>query len=194
MIRNATVLFGALTIGWASAWEASNVVGIWKLASNALPHRQPTILDCAETGGASLSPPPTAQQTNAEILLKLNSDGTFLQCNEGYTEGSWMTGRWALVDEGLSFALNRQYYGPPFDIALDGDLRREQGALTSSGSVCKGKFVLPRTDSKFFQEGLQEAEPLGSFRLVKRVAAVAASLSPAVDGVLLDYEDDGVFQ
>jgi hypothetical protein len=194
-MRGKAAVLCVLWLGLASAWEASNLVGIWKLVSNALPHRQPTILDCAPKHGSASLSRSAAKTTRDEILLKINSDGTFLQCNEGYTEGSWIAGRWALVDDRrLTFAFNRQYYGPPFDIALDGNLRRERGALISSGRVCKGKFVLPRADSNFFQEGLQEAEALGSFRLVKRVAAVTESVSPAFDGALFDCEDDDAFQ
>lgn len=52
-----------------------------------------------------------------EILLKMNSDGSFRQCSEGYREGCWISGRWKLKsDHTLLLAFDRQYYGPPSTI------------------------------------------------------------------------------
>lgn len=78
------------------------------------------------------------------ILLNLRKDGSFRQCNEGYTEGRWLKGRWSVVVDledrtkvttvngacqsradrswmpRLYLAMDRQYYGPPVDTLYDG--------------------------------------------------------------------------
>jgi len=126
--------------------------GIWKLTTDALPYE----LDIRSKLTRSFSGGDNAVTTNNKenenddnpngetILLKMNPDGTFKQCDEGYREGRWVTGRWKLQlldtstesDDGntdtpkpekdsnrekllLLLAMNRQYFGPPYDVLLE---------------------------------------------------------------------------
>jgi hypothetical protein len=150
---------------------------------------------------------------NTVILLKLNKDGTFKQCNEGYQEGRWISGRWRLShdDESLDtttshsvttsnlkliLAMNRQYYGPQYDIVLDGryvsdDQNTTINATTTSnenktrvhGTVRKGKFLHPRSHPSFFDRPmLANQETIGPFVMEQ---------SLAIQTILGDnYEDD----
>ena len=130
--------------------------------------------------------------SSSDRLLKLNPDGSFRQCNEGYVEGSWIVGRWALVGpRRVKFALNRQYYGPPYDIVMEGALKQEDNSLVVDGIVYKGRLVLPRSDPNFFRDGFADATVLGEFRLVQSVATTTVQ-GASLDGALL--EDDGGFQ
>jgi hypothetical protein len=79
---------------------------------------------------------PKQPPTSKEILLKLQANGRFRQCDEGYQEGKWLSGRWELLNNNnnsssnnnnnnnttLCLALDRQYFGPPHDTLLKGDL------------------------------------------------------------------------
>ena len=172
------------------SFSESNLVGIWKLVSNDLPRCEPTIVQRA------LGQRPVPNQQRSEVLLKLNPDGTFRQCNEGYVEGAWMAGKWIFVahHERLCLALNRQYYGPAFDIAMDGRLEMEKnGQIIIRGSVYKGRFKLPMSDPNFFRDGLEDSKVvMGAFWMVQRVATSTASQVASMDGVILG--DDGVFQ
>lgn len=101
-----------------------------------------------------------------EIIIKLNPDGTFKQCNEGYREGRWMSGRWKLTEgERLLLAMSRQYFGPSFDICLQGMGETRQGQLKVNGKVEKGKFMYPPNHPSFFDNTLIQNELLGSFTL-----------------------------
>ena len=125
------------------------IPGIWKLTTNALPYE----LDIRSQLDKRLSNDNQNESLEC-ILLKLNQDGTFKQCDEGYKEGRWLKGRWKLQLEKLStqedggngnadaldtkekstandkhntvtlswlllLAMNRQYFGPPFDVLLE---------------------------------------------------------------------------
>ena len=177
------------------------IPGIWKLTTSALPYDTPlpkTGYTNDDGNGAE-----TEASAAPTILLKLNRDGTFKQCDEGYAEGRWITGRWkvkllesSVVEENKSensnadepldesnddenkslflllvLAMNRQYFGPPYDVLLesakfattvtiasDGDGRgnkqeNEQAVLSISsnlsslqhwqGEVRRGKFRRP---------------------------------------------------
>ena len=143
-----------------TAWDVPSLVGIWKLATKDLPHRETTILGRAFRRHNSFSTP--SPESKEEILLKLNPDGTFRQCNEGYVEGSWIGGRWALVGpRQLRLSLNRQYYGPPIDIALKGLLQKENSHFSVVGTVYQGKVVLPRSDPNYFRQDLADEAALG---------------------------------
>ena len=67
--------------------ERRRLPGIWKLTSRSLPYEQDIrsklkgIID-----GKSMA--------EDEILIKINPDGSFRQCNEGYNEGRWLVGQW----------------------------------------------------------------------------------------------------
>lgn len=126
--------------------KEQSIPGIWKLTTDALPY-EPDIR-------SKLNQRFSRENENNHdetILLKLNQDGTFKQCDEGYREGRWVTGRWKLqllestseksdndvaeakqqpsvpekgeTDKTISWllllAMNRQYFGPPYDILLE---------------------------------------------------------------------------
>ena len=92
--RRLVLLLTLLLLEYAMGWNVSNLTGIWKLTSDQLPRPEPTIVDRAlgKPGACVL------WQSTA-VWLKLNQDGTFRQCNEGYVEGVWMSGRWALLEK-----------------------------------------------------------------------------------------------
>jgi hypothetical protein len=155
------------------------------------------------------------------ILLKLNQDGTFKQCDEGYTEGKWISGNWQLVEDlsGLSkdqtksktshklvLAMNRQYYGPQFDVVLDGCLEmndNDEKSIISNekkpsskdepvihptplcfhGSVHKGKYLHPRGHTSFFDPPfLASPETVGTFHLEQSLAAFSIRGDPDAVG------------
>jgi hypothetical protein len=138
--------------------------GIWKLTTDSLPYefdirsRLDKIIvsnDNDENENNEEDPNNNDDVADVTILLKLNQDGTFRQCDEGYKEGRWVTGRWKLqllgsssdeedetenyntttVDDDddnddsnhnrkeekilLLLAMNRQYFGPPYDVLLE---------------------------------------------------------------------------
>lgn len=145
--------------------HAQNMGGIWKLTTDSLPYELDDIRSKLDKrfsnqndGGGS---------GDETILLKMNSNGTFKQCDEGYREGRWVTGRWKLQvlpamsgtnDENdkcllLQLAMNRQYFGPPYDVLLE---------ATSTITRCKGTATPSTTirdsDSK---RDVDEKEPSG---------------------------------
>jgi hypothetical protein len=147
--------------------ERRRLPGIWKLTCDSLPFEP----DLRSKLKGLLLP---EHQLGEEIWIKLNPDGSFKQCNEGYREGRWMSGRWEMTTEGsLLLAMNRQYYGPPFDVLLQGSLldeeqqNEEQTQLKVQGQVQKGKFVYPQSHPCFFDQPLanQKEESLGPFTL-----------------------------
>lgn len=194
-IRRVVLCWTLLLLDWTVAWNVSRLAGIWKLATKQLPRPEPTIVERALG-----KTPVTTTKSQTVVWLKLNPDGTFRQCNEGYVEGVWISGRWALIDENssssnnnrLKFVLNRNYYGPRYDITLEGKLlqREPNGLLIVTGNVCKGKISLPRSDPNFFRNALDNQQILGPFRL-ERTIATSTDTDSSFDGALL--EDDGVF-
>lgn len=171
----------------AALTTSSNVVGIWKLVSKELPRTEPTIVQRA-LGRSAVA---VDQYDRTPVLLKLNPNGTFRQCNEGYVEGAWIVGRWTLLTpKHVCLALHRQYYGPSYDVAFDGQLQREEnGKLCVHGSVCKAKFILPSSAPNFFQDGFADATVMGPFHMELVTSGVDVAL---VDGAILG--DDSVFQ
>ena len=171
------------------AFDVSHLAGIWKLATDQLPRPEPTILERA-LGEQR----PASAAKSQTVWLKLNPDGSFRQCNEGYVEGIWISGRWALEKKTnrLKFALNRNYYGPCYDIALEGTIIRQDqdDSVVVTGNVYKGKVSVPRSDPNFFRRDLQNQKLLGPFRLERTIATTAESGS-SLDGALL--EDEGAF-
>lgn len=110
-----------------------------------------------------------------EVLIKLNPDGSFKQCNEGYTEGRWLTGRWEVNDQKvLVLALRRQYYGPQFDVLLEGRID-ENPSLKVQGKVQKGKFMYPQKHPSFFESPLVDQETIGSFTLEQSIATFSVT-------------------
>lgn len=134
--------------------------GIWRLTSNSLPYEQ----DIRSALKGLISDEP-----KEEILIKLNPDGSFKQCNEGYTEGKWMTGKWELKENILILAMRRQYFGPQYDVVLEAIIKQD-GQLKVEGQVLKGKCMYPQTHPAFFDQPLVNQEPLGPFALVQLVA------------------------
>ncbi|KAG7374675.1 hypothetical protein IV203_013770 [Nitzschia inconspicua] len=146
--------------------------GIWKLRTESLPN-VPDIRSRLQRLLAGDKNQKQNTNKDVEILLKLNPDGTFKQCNEGYKEGKWISGIWRLMDDSSSsngtkvvLAMNRQYFGPQFDLVLEGCLRyyddggqtfngnAEPGGETNRllallGNVQKGKYLHPRGHPSF---------------------------------------------
>lgn len=105
-----------------------------------------------------------------EVLVKLNPDGSFRQCSEYYQEGRWFGGRWRLRnDEGvIVLALDRQYYGPRFDILLIGELSQ---TARIGGNVYQGKFMYPKKHPAFFDGCLTHSmNTTGTFQLERCIA------------------------
>jgi len=104
-----------------------------------------------------------------EILLQLNADNTFKQCNEG--ERSWITGCWEIsYDKKLVLAISRRNHRQ--DIVLEGGMQEDE-CLQVSGSVLQGKFMYPESHPSFFEQPLANQEILGSFTLEQYLATNA---------------------
>ena len=168
--------------------------GIWKLTTDCLPYETTDIR--SKLKGLVL-PESSPSGADGAILLKLNPDGTFKQCNEGYQEGRWITGRWKVLQEvvatspsdkdssetrssqtKLFLAMNRQYYGPQFDIVLEGMLDVDSpnetvsSSLTINGTVHQGKYLHPPTHPAFFEPPyLANSKALGPCRLEQAIAS-----------------------
>ncbi|KAG7349168.1 hypothetical protein IV203_011765 [Nitzschia inconspicua] len=163
--------------------------GIWKLRTESLPYA-PDIRSRLQRLLAGGNNQKQNANIDVEILLKLNPDGTFKQCNEGYKEGKWISGIWRLMDDSSSsngtkvvLAMNRQYFGPQFDLVLEGCLRyyddggqtvngnAEPGGKTNRplallGNVQKGKYLHPRGHPSFFDPPfLANREIVGPFHM-----------------------------
>lgn len=162
--------------------ESRRLHGIWKLKTigdndgsggSILPRqgssaRRPAGGGLSEdpfgAGSSALSTPSPVYSNDETILIKLNPDGSFRQCNEGYQEGSWLSGCWSLVDDQnkLVLAVDRQYYGPPRDILLEGILTNDDNdnnerLRVQQGTVSEGKFRHPnKRHASFFNHN----EPL----------------------------------
>lgn len=144
--------------------ERRRLPGIWKLTSDSLPYEQ----DIRSKLKGLL---PEAPQH--EILIKVNADGSFKQCNEGYREGRWMSGKWELSEEKiLVLAMRRQYYGPQFDVLLEGSITNDE-PLTVKGQVLKGKFMLGLGQPSFFDQPLAKKDRLGPFILEQSLSYYA---------------------
>jgi len=102
-----------------------------------------------------------------DILLKLNQDGSFRQCNEGYVEGRWIKGCWDYIDSEIYLAMDRQYYGPRHDILLTGRPHPSQNDVVIQGNVATGKFMYPKKHPSFFDSPIVGAETRGSFSLLQ---------------------------
>lgn len=114
---------------------------------------------------------------NAEVLVKLNPDGSFRQCSEYYQEGRWWGGRWRFRnDEGvILLALDRQYYGPRFDILLIGELSQTTALI--GGHVYAGKFMYPKKHPAFFDGCLAfSMNTTGTFQLERCISSQSISL------------------
>lgn len=109
-----------------------------------------------------------------DVLLRLQANGSFRQCNEDYVEGYWLSGQWQCDGDQLILALNRQYYGPSVDTVLQGHLSAEQSGLVIEGSVECGKFMYPKQHRCFFDAPmLVDAESVGVFTLTQAVASAS---------------------
>ena len=124
MRKIVAALFVFPAHAFSPEWLQQRVPGIWKL-TGTLPF-EPDIRSRLQ--GLVENENNKDNDSKSPILLKLNQDGTFKQCDEGYTEGKWISGNWQLVEDlstksnshKLVLAMNRQYYGPQFDVVLDG--------------------------------------------------------------------------
>eukprot|EP00977_Amphora_coffeiformis_P011337 scaffold2726_cov167-Amphora_coffeaeformis.AAC.15 len=208
MIRTVFFLFAAVwpTTKLARAWDVAKISGIWKLSTQELPRIEPTIVDRALGRTKFRRTNNSNQETDIDddgvVLLKLNPDGSFRQCNEGYVEGAWIVGKWSLVgDEQIKFILNRQYYGPAYDIAMEGQVVVRQSTnnandknqcLRVEGYVYKGR--VRGSNANFFRDGFLDAEIMGPFHMIQSVTAVTNKDPWQEEGALLLGGDDGVFQ
>jgi hypothetical protein len=160
--------------------------GIWKLKTDSLPF-EPNIRSKLQGLLSSSRQRKDDVPNHDEIWLKLNADGTFKQCNEGYVEGKWISGNWKLINElrrgpKLVLAMNRQYYGPQYDLVLEGRLNNKDNvgkeendktanaesepSLTLQGHVLKGKYLHPRGHTSFFDPPLLASpETIGPFHM-----------------------------
>jgi hypothetical protein len=125
-----------------------------------------------------------------DVLLKLNRDGTFRQCNEDCEEGRWISGKWELKEEQKLFlAFNRQYYGPRFDLLLQGDFFYSKGQLKVAGNVQKGKFMYPQKHPSFFESTLIDEEVLGKFTLQQAISTSSIVKETGSEETKLDSEN-----
>ncbi len=158
---SVVVLFLVVLAASSFSVERRRLPGIWKLKSDSLPF-EPDIRSKLQGLINGKSP--------EEVLLKLNSDGSFKQCNEGYSEGRWLAGRWKINDDQqLVLALRRQYYGPQFDILLEGPIDGTS-TLRVEGKIQKGKFLYPQKHPAFFESPLINQETIGTFALEQSIA------------------------
>jgi len=153
-----------------NSFSRERLPGIWKLTTDSLPfdHHLPSKLKG------------TGLPVSSDVLLRLDADGNFQQCNEGYQEGRWMSGQWCVRDHTtLVFALKRQYYGPTVDVVLEGRLQDDDttnSVTCVKGSVQTGKFMYPSTHPSFLNAPLVQKKILGDFVLEQQVSTY--SLSP----------------
>ena len=69
--------------------------------------------------------------------------------------------------------MRRQYYGPPFDILLQGKVKDGTTSPVVLGHVLKGKFMYQQTHPNFFDNPMVNAESLGSFTLEQSLSTSA---------------------
>lgn len=120
------------------------IPGIWKLQSPE-PH--------------SLKEMDFVGLEEEDILLKFNADGTFRQWNEEVSiEGQRLCGQWVCTDYRsskhlLKMAVDRRgptQKGDTFLVAEVPASKEEDGDLSASGEIRKGKFMYPRKHPAFF--------------------------------------------
>ena len=73
--------------------SVERIPGIWKLISSDLPFEHNDNYLKLKLTKIVRGDGHRAE----EILINLQNDGTFKQCNEDYVEGKWISGRWKLV-------------------------------------------------------------------------------------------------
>jgi hypothetical protein len=160
-----------LLLTWVSTGSISvprrKLPGIWKLKSDSLPYEQ----DIRSKLKGIIDGKPS------DILIKINPDGSFRQCNEGYHEGRWLVGQWTINhDQEILLALRRQYYGPQFDVLLRGKVNHGTTSPMVKGNVLKGKFMYQQTHPSFFDTPMVNPECLGSFTLEQSLST--SSIAP----------------
>lgn len=130
-------------------------------------------------------------QDEYSALVHLNHCGNFQQCrkddDEGYTEGAWISGKWWTMNSNnvIVLALNRQYYGPNFDIILRGQLVRDgETTVTIYGTISHAKFVLPKNHQDFGDRGVINTVRLGNFVLKQWLTRVTELRGVDNEGLL----------
>ena len=132
--------------------ERKHLTGIWKLKLE-----NPSVL---------------GTKSAKDILLKIQEDGSFLQCedDDGGKNGNWLHGCWEFQDSELKLAVDRQCSSSSSnsrDILLSGNLISEETLAVKQGKVNTGKFMYPQ-DVKFwrdFDNVMAASESCGSFSL-----------------------------
>lgn len=175
-----------LILHWSSSFsiDKTAIPGIWKMFINATTFSaakrafdsglQPTHNREATTGRLEESMFGDAK----EILLKINPDGSFRECSEGYQEGRWISGMWKVrfTDQKILFACDRQYYGPRIDSLLEGTFQKAESgtdSITIEGDVYAGKFMYPKHHSAFFDEPLAIKNMTGRFSMHQVVSTTS---------------------
>lgn len=165
------------TIHCFSAIDKANLHGIWRLECDCLPYEEDIrskLFGLISNGEVPLD----------EILIKINPDGTFKQCNEGYKEGRSITGKWEMGknDAEVFLACRRQYYGPAVDVLMRVNKLHVCGSkLQMSGEIEKGKYALPQKHPDFFHQLIPNGCTLGSFRM-EQILSTTSLLTTSNDG------------
>ena len=144
------------------AVERRRLFGIWRLASDALPLMQDSLSQLRRS---------LPKDMKEDILIKLNSDGSFRQCSDEYREGCWMTGRWEVQQEKFMLAMDRQYFGPTHDTLLEGTIHCDDTSMKVEGQVLTGRFMYPKNHPAFFETpSLVSSNTHGTFTMHQAVA------------------------
>ena len=174
---------------------AKRIPGIWKLEIVTNVKEKSLIRDELVMGKKIAHSNPKSNQ----VLLQIQHDGSFRQCNEGYQEGRWISGKFNLTGTTIRLALDRQYFGPAHDTLLTGDMNEATGhqrsmgdteskstsrrdameqdlaPLSFSGNVAIGKFELAKHHPDFFEAPVLKGEQVvGSFDLSQMLSFVLA--------------------
>lgn len=134
-----------------SVIERKHLCGIWKLELE------------------NLSALGTKTREN-NVLIKIQDDGTFLQCNDDDDDGNWINGCWEFQGSELKLALDRKCSPSSRDILLSGNIisGKSGSSLTvQDGKVHSGKFMYP-PDNNFwrdFDNVMAASESSSSFSL-----------------------------
>lgn len=171
LLFRLSVFLSAVPYAGSFSIDRQKLPGIWKLKSDSLPYEQDI--------RSKLKGIVDGKASQYEVLIKINPDGSFKQCNEGFNEGRWMVGQWEINEqEELMLALRRQYYGPQFDVLLQGKRDGSSSSHIIEGQVLKGKFMYQQTHPKFFECPMAKVEPLGIFTLEQSVST--SSITPVM--------------
>jgi len=175
-------LLAADAVQCCSVNDKANLHGIWALKCDCLPYEQ-------DIRSKLLGLVANKNEVTVDgILIKINPDGTFKQCNEEYKEGRWISGKWEVGKNSVFLAFRRQYYGPPVDVLLRvNKLQTWEQRLQMSGVIQTGKFALPQNHPDFFQHLIPSGEVLGPFTMNQILSTKSLSRNDDVDDLELHF-------